>query len=301
MAAMNEPASLVGAFLRTYSLEMSSRSEDSYSLAPVLRGEGRGEGPTREITPALTTGNLHANSGSLNASSSDYPRVIPAMDEGIDPHDDTRQAAYAARDAFAQSLGDVDPDVLAPLINPSFMGGPLWPDLRQAWRVIRHNQSTMILSDGLSDPFSDDPEPNPGFGLEVLAESNDALEGSVQGTWLFDLVYQVCQQCAFHGGVRALIDRAGLVSLELPLSETLRPVATASDKVGVLLGTMPPELPSGFQLPSGSVRIITAKLLWPSELEYVASGGKAAREHLAQKFLADGTLHRSSLQRKPVV
>jgi hypothetical protein len=82
---------------------------------------------------------------------------------------------YEARDRFAGNLGAVDPDVLAPLINPTFMGGPTWPDLRQAWRVIRRGKNTIVMSDGLSDPFSDDDAPNVGFGLEVLGESADRM------------------------------------------------------------------------------------------------------------------------------
>jgi len=61
--------------------------------------------------------------------------------------------ACAARDAFYASLGSMDSDVLTPLINPAFSGGPRWPSLRQAWRVIRKPDSIIIASDGLSDPF----------------------------------------------------------------------------------------------------------------------------------------------------
>lgn len=212
---------------------------------------------------------------------------------------DRRQPTYAARDAFARSLGEVSPDVLAPLINPGLMGGPLWPDTRQAFLVIRRQGHTLIMSDGLADPFAEDPEPNPGFGLEVLAETGDALAEPLQGSWLFDLVYQVAQQCAFHGGVRELIDRLGVVSLELPLTPPLEPVATSNDTAGVLLHPLPPDYPGGFEVPGGAVRIVTAKLLWPSEIEFAATG-KAAREDLARRFVADGSLHRSSLTRPAV-
>jgi hypothetical protein len=40
------------------------------------------------------------------------------------------QKTYEARDKYVSSLGQVDPDVIAPLINPAFMGGPMWPNLR---------------------------------------------------------------------------------------------------------------------------------------------------------------------------
>jgi hypothetical protein len=211
------------------------------------------------------------------------------------------QLTYEARDKFVSGLGVVDPDVLAPLINPTFMGGPTWPDLRQAWRVVRRGANTIVISDGLSDPFSDEPEPNTGFGLEVLAETTDPMPERLQASWLFDLAYQVSQQCAGHGGVRELIDKLGLLSLELPMSEVLQLVATSNNRAGVLLGLAPPGTDTEFDLPGGSVRVVTAKLLWPSELDYAASEGKAGREDLAKRFAADGTHHRSSMSRKAVV
>lgn len=211
------------------------------------------------------------------------------------------EATYVARDKFVNSLGVVNPDVLAPLLNPSFMGGPMWPDLRQAWRVVRSGKNSILISDGLSDPFSDDEEPNTGFALEVLAETSDELPDQVQASWLFDLVYQVSQQCAGHGSVRDLIDELHLLSLEIPLSDELQSVATPDETAGVLLGLTAPGISTEFDLPGGSVRVLTAKLLWRSELEYVATGGKAAREDLAKRFAADGTHHRSSMFRKPVI
>ena len=157
------------------------------------------------------------------------------------------------------------------------------------------------MSDGLSDPFSEDETPTAGFGLEVLAQSGDLMPDQLQGSWLFNLVYQVSQQCAAHGGVRGLIDRLGLLSLELPMSEELRPVATDNGRAGVLLGVAAPDFPTQFELPGGSVKIVTAKLLWPSELEYAAAEGEAGRAELARRFAAEGTHHRSSLTRPPVV
>jgi len=214
---------------------------------------------------------------------------------------DYRSLVYAARDGYARSLGDMSPDVLAPLVNPSFMGGPEWPDLRQAWRVIRNGNRTIVMSDGLADPFSDEPEPNAGFELEVLAETEDPMPEAVQSTWLFNLVYQISQQCADHGGIREIIDRLGVVSMELPEAGSLQPAANADGAVGVLLGLPSPDFPTEFAVPVGTVRIVTAKVLWPSELDYVVAEGKAGREELARRFAADGSRHRSSLLRQPVV
>jgi hypothetical protein len=211
------------------------------------------------------------------------------------------QATYKARDKFVNGLGVANPDVLAPLINPSFMGGPMWPDLRQAWRVVRRGSNTIVISDGLSDPFSDEPGPSAGFGLEVLAETADPMPEPLQASWLFDLVYHVSQQCAGHGGVRDLIDELRLLSLELPVSAALQPVATSNNRAGVLLGLAPPDMETEFALPGGSIRVVTAKLLWPSELDYVVANGEAGREELAKRFAADHTHHRSSMSRKAVI
>jgi hypothetical protein len=120
------------------------------------------------------------------------------------------QRTYAARDGYAKSLGAVDADVLAPLVNPAFLGGPAWPDLRQAWRVIRRNGGgTIFLSDGLSDPFSDEDPATTGFGLEVLVHSTDPVPDPLNASWLFDLAYQVAQQFAHHGGIRETSTASG--------------------------------------------------------------------------------------------
>ena len=110
-----------------------------------------------------------------------------------DPNEARRQAAYAQRDAYKSTLGTVSPDVVAPLINPAFGGGPSWPDLRQAYSVIRRGDNTIIMTDGLSDPFTDDPEPNAGFELEVLAETSDELPNPHAPNWLLELVVLVAQ------------------------------------------------------------------------------------------------------------
>lgn len=211
------------------------------------------------------------------------------------------QRTYEARDRYVSSLGAVHPDVLAPIMNPAFMGGPMWPNLRQAWRIVRRGPNTLVISDGLSDPFSDVADLNPGFGLEILAETPDRMPEPLPATWLFELVYQVSQQCAAHGGVGDLIEELGLLSLELPMSDVLTPVATPNDTAGVLLGVDPDDCASEFALPGGQVRVVTAKLLWPSELEYAVANGNEGRAELARRFAADGTHHRSSLSRKSVV
>ncbi|MGN6543606.1 MAG: hypothetical protein ACTHK7_01040 [Aureliella sp.] len=211
------------------------------------------------------------------------------------------QATYAARDAFASALGVVSPDVLAPLVNPSFMGGPAWPDLRQAWRVIRRTNGIAIMSDGLADPFDDTDEPNCGFGLEVIAETPDPLPSQLERSWLFELVYGISQQCANHGGVAEIVDELGIVSLELPVGDSLQSLANDEGRVGVLLGVPADDIPRHFQLPAGAALALTATLLFPSELEFVVANGSEGRSQLADRLAENGIHHRSSLTRSPLI
>jgi hypothetical protein len=85
------------------------------------------------------------------------------------------------------------------------------------------------------------------------------------------------------------------------MSDVLQPVATENNRAGVLLGVSPPDVKTEFALPGGTVRVVTAKLLWPSELQYAAENGDSGREELARRFAADRTYHRSSMTRQAVV
>ncbi len=75
------------------------------------------------------------------------------------------------RNKFWSGVGKVDSDVVSHLINPAFMGGPQWPSQRQAFVTVRKGTSTIIASDGLSDPFADPDDDEAasynGHGLEL--------------------------------------------------------------------------------------------------------------------------------------
>ena len=76
-------------------------------------------------------------------------RPPASLDDLLDKSSKTREKCW-------ESLGTLEPLVLSHLINPALSGSPKWPALRQAFRVIkRPNGNTMIVSDGLSDPFDD--------------------------------------------------------------------------------------------------------------------------------------------------
>lgn len=208
---------------------------------------------------------------------------------------------YEARDAYVQSLGTPDDDLLAPLVNPSFVGGPRWPSLREAWRRVTRGGHTIIVSDGLSDPFDHETEPNIGFGIEILLETPDPIQGPVQGPWLFQLIYHVSQQAGHSGEFRNLRDEIGLFSMELPPCEGCEAFVSPESRIGVLFGLKAPRLKLDWTLPAGLVRVVTAKLLHPSELALVRSTGSTGRRRLQALFDEAGTYHLSSRVRNPVV
>ena len=215
--------------------------------------------------------------------------------------------ACAARDAFYATLGDVDADVLAPLVNPAFMGGPRWPSLRQAWRVIRRADTIVIASDGLSDPFEDDDDvfvPR-GHLLEVCIEAPlSAFDGgAVQASWLFDVIYQVSQNVADHGSIDLLVQRHGSVSMALDVQDAPMGLEDENGQVGVLLAQGTATIPPSLATPYGAVMLLTVTVLQPAEMAHIGAAADKARSRrdLAAALAASPTGHLSVASRPAVI
>lgn len=215
--------------------------------------------------------------------------------------------ACAARDAFYATLGAVDADVLAPLVNPAFMGGPRWPSLRQAWRVIRRADSIIIASDGLSDPLEDDDDvfvPR-GHLLEVCIEAPlAAFDGNpVQQSWLFDLIYQVSQNVAYNGSIDLLMQRHGSVSMLLDVRQPPNGLEDENEQVGVLLAQGASTIAPSFDTPYGEVMLLTVTALQPSELAFISEADDKvqSRRDLAAALAASPTGHLSMARRPSVI
>ena len=128
------------------------------------------------------------------------------------------EASCARRNEFWRRVGKVEGDVIGHLVNPAFMGGPRWPALRQSFITVRKNSSTIIASDGLSDPFDDSDEKadktRNGFGLEFYVETPGDLD-PVIGSWQFQLLWQMSQNAAYMGDVRNVLAELKYVTTEL--------------------------------------------------------------------------------------
>ncbi|RKH61439.1 hypothetical protein [Corallococcus aberystwythensis] len=221
-----------------------------------------------------------------------------------DPHELLRQIA-TARDNTYRSIGRMGNDILTPVMNPAFTGGPRWPSLRQGWRAIRREGNTLVASDGLSDPFDSHEAPSIGFGIEFIAETDEPMTDDIAemwGTWLFQLVAIVSQIAAGNGHFLELIGRFGAISTEIPMAgDNVQALLNEEGRAGVLINAPARTLPSIITTPFGDVQLIPVKLLMPQELAYITEHGGAGRAEVVRRFAESSGGHLSRLSREPVV
>lgn len=199
----------------------------------------------------------------------------------------------SARDAFWHTLGTLDSSII-----PIAAGGA-WPGHRQVWRVIlRPHGHTLLVTDGLSDPFIHSEAPSVGFGLELVLETDTAMK-QVYTSWPTQLLRWVSHEVAAHEHVREGV-KAGLFSMEVSGQDMPKSLLTAEGRVGVLLGLPSPSLPSHFDMPDGPVQLITVTTLLPSELRFLLAHGEHGGAELARLFQQAGQWPLSRIRRTPV-
>ncbi|HEX8703861.1 MAG TPA: DUF1629 domain-containing protein [Myxococcaceae bacterium] len=208
---------------------------------------------------------------------------------------DLREQTDAAREAFWLTLGQLDEEVIIPIV----VGGA-WPARRQVWRIIhRQGGHTLLVTDGLSDFFADRVEPSVGFGLELALETDEPLQNA-ERNWFLLLLERVGDEVAEHEWVREKV-KTGFMSMEVSGKGMPETLVTQEGRVGVLLGMEPSTLPRNFTMPAGKVRLVTVKVLLPSELTYLLEHGKTGRDELLRRFGLEGHGHLSRIRRNPVV
>lgn len=208
------------------------------------------------------------------------------------------------RNKFWEAAGEVDSDVIAHMINPAFMGGPMWPSVRQAFITVRQPDRTILASDGLSDPYSnmesvDANAAYNGLGLEVYT-AVEPVTVPVQQTWQFQLLYQAAQLMADAGNVVTLLNDMTWITTEFYDVDVPADFRNSEGRVGAILGLKDDTIPDTVTLSLEEVKIVNVKLLTLSELEYVALNGADGRIKLAgllqqQKNATLSTLTRPSL------
>jgi hypothetical protein len=227
------------------------------------------------------------------------------MDNNI-THEARQEQNYKLRSAFWNGIGKLDTDVLTHLINPTFSGAPSWPDLRQAFARITTPNSVILATDGLSDEFADSKEANNGFEIELYVEFNDPQYtqseiGKLNSTWMFRLLNQTASNAASNGQFRELLDKYGVLSMELYDINLPQNFKNSEGRVGVLLGMQSQNVPSEMQLYASRTKLTSITLLTADELEYVAANGAAGRNEVAQRLVSSGNKNICSTTRNSVI
>ncbi len=185
-------------------------------------------------------------------------------------------AAHAARESHWSKLGTLGAH-FAPIIGPTFTGGPEWPS-RPGWQVIYpFSGGTVVCSNGLSDAF-EDRDPSVGYGLEIYAGCAERVE-EIQGHWLMSMVMQLSNVCAGHGGIPALLERMGALTVELENQSFPPDTVLDNGRVCALVGSRGPL--ENLSLPQGRIPMVCATLISPEHTAEVLEQGESRRRSLA--------------------
>ncbi len=236
-----------------------------------------------------------------------FKRKKEEVQEPEEVQEDPRWEQWAAaRNGYWSGIGSVDKDVVAYLVSPEFMGAPPWPTTRQSYSVTRTDATTIIASDGMTDPHRDNSGPANGFGAEVYLESPGLVGAdfaAIRESWELDALQNFAANVADLGGITGHLDNYGVVSMELPAPEGIpAQMVTPNGTVGVLIGLDAPGRPAGVDLGEGeSARMIPVTVITPAETAYIVEGGAAARNDLAEKLAAAGVGVTSDVNRQSVV
>ena len=210
-----------------------------------------------------------------------------------------------ARLQFWKKIGEVKPDVIAPLINTAFNSNlPKWPSLEQSFITLKKtNGNTIIATDGLSshfDPTLENNNPNiNGFEVEIYVETDEEI-ADITASYQFDLVYQMSLQVAGGMKLKEMLDKYGILTSELYDIRVPAEFQNSEGRAGVILGLPSSDVQDSLQLSSSSIKIVNIKLLTLDELKYVTENGASGRENLKNLF-AENSKTVSSLTRKSVV
>lgn len=206
---------------------------------------------------------------------------------------------------FWKKVGEVNPDVIVPLINPAFVNNlPKWPSLEQSFLTLKKaNGNTIIATNGLSSKF----DPNlghqnlntNGFEVELYIETDEQIDNP-QNSYQFDIIYQMALQIANGANIKSMLDKYGVITAELYDVRVPMEFKNSEGRVGVMIGLHSNDVPDTLQLSLSQIRIINVKLLTIKELEYASANGASGREILRDLFSKSSNTV-SNLTRESVV
>jgi len=218
----------------------------------------------------------------------------PVSDQpNIDPKKDRLDKKFNLRKEFWEKVGSLSPDVLTPLINPAFAGQPIWPNFSERFLIIKADKTLIIASDGLSDDFRNNPEPNDGLGIELYVET-DAPEivnmpiDQLKSSWFFQLLKQAVLNALESNAYQNAAFKYKTFSSEFYDVNVPKNFLNEQNRVGVLIGMESEKVPSKLSYENSEILMLSVTLLNLEDLNHIVQNGSVGREEITKKLIASG-------------
>nr|WP_281422457.1 suppressor of fused domain protein [Aquimarina litoralis] len=193
------------------------------------------------------------------------------------------------------------------MINPSFLGGPRWPSLRQAHIGIKTANGTVIATDGLSDPYDDfdTNEENQGYngiGIELYAITDNIYTDIQQviDSWEFSILKQVSNMAAFNPNISYTLNDYTYISSTINGNGLPEIFLGENGEVGVLLGLKNNEISDKIALSIEEISLVSVVVLTKNELDHIMKNGADGRKEIADKLIEKG-YYKLSKNRESVI
>jgi hypothetical protein len=229
---------------------------------------------------------------------------VPIFDPELD--DRKLKIAIAAEDArrnFWSKVGRLEQDTPSGFIRPTG-----WPGYAGRYLAVRRRNTTILLSDGMSNPF-EFPRNNAlslnGYGYEFFIETADIPkqflgdDGDVAlltRSWAYAVLNAVCSTVASRGGISDDFKKFGLLSFDIPgVREDPRGdqipgrFITADGSLGVLLGAPRPDFKTEIpDMPISPVLVIPVVLVNAEQTLRLRSNSTKIRRKIASELQSRG-------------
>ncbi len=210
-------------------------------------------------------------------------------------YDDHFKTSCEKRDNYWKSIGEPFSDVVGNMINPSFMGGPRWPSMRQAHIGVQTNQGTIIATDGLSDPYDDfdtnaDNQGYNGIGIELYTITDNKYTNiqEIIDSWEFKILRQVSSMAASNPNISYMLNDYTYLSSAVSGDGLPNTFLGENGEAGVLMGLKTNEISDKIQLSIEEVMLVNVVLLTKEELAYIMQNGAKGRIEVAEKLMEQG-------------
>ncbi|MCR9235797.1 MAG: hypothetical protein NXI17_03940 [Alphaproteobacteria bacterium] len=207
-----------------------------------------------------------------------------------------------ARWTYWNTLGDLAPDLIAPQVNPIYKNVPAWPSDRLAFLTIEREASTIMATDGLSDPFEDQNRSSQGFRVEFFIDITERPLSEQSRHIAVETLMTIAYNTVARGGVEDLLDEYGLISMEIPESDLPATHLTSDGSAGILLGGPKADFETLYvDGPLGDIELVSLTLLTGRETDLIRKKGASARADIAQNLLESGIGHRTIIGRPSII